>query len=298
LQATITRTELSGLRLLHRGKVRDVYDAGEHLLIVATDRISAYDSILTPGIPDKGRVLTSLSAFWFDALKDAVPHHLVTADVAKMPPAVQRHASVLRGRSMLVKRLQMLPVECVARGYLAGSGWRDYRRTGQVCGHVLPPGLQESVRLDPPIFTPATKAETGHDENIDFETAAGILGREVAAQVRDLTLSLYGKARDVAGRRGVLIADTKLEFGHDAKGRLTLGDEAFTPDSSRFWDASRYAPGRPQESFDKQGVRDWLDAQGWDHTPPPPDLSPEVVARTADVYREIHRRITGRDLAP
>ena len=296
MQATITRTELAGLRLLHRGKVRDVYEVGEHLLIVATDRISAYDSVLTPGIPDKGRVLTSLSVFWFDALKDVVRNHLITADVTKMPPVVEKHAAVLRGRSMLVKRLTMLPIECVARGYLAGSGWKDYRRTGQICGHVLPPGMQESARLDPPIFTPATKAASGHDENIDFETTAKIVGPKVAAEARDVTLALYGKARDAAARRGILIADTKLEFGHDDKGRLTLGDEAFTPDSSRFWDATRYASGRSQQSFDKQGVRDWLDKEGWDHTPPPPDLSPDIVARTSAVYREIHKRITGRDL--
>lgn len=292
---TVAETRLEGLTLLHRGKVRDVYevDAG-HLLVVATDRISAYDSVLSPAIPGKGQVLTSLSVWWFGLLGGLVPHHLVTADVDAMPPALRRHAGVLRGRSMLVRRLRMLPVECVARGYLTGSGWKDYRATGAVCGHVLARGLVESVKLDPPLFTPATKATSGHDENIDFERCAAIVGPDLAARLRDVTLALYARARDVAAGRGILIADTKLEFGLDAAGTLTLGDEVFTPDSSRFWDAKSYAPGRPQVSFDKQQVRDWLDRQGWDHSPPPPALAPEVVAGVADTYREIHRRLTGR----
>lgn len=292
---TVAQTQLDGLRLLHRGKVRDVYEVdAQHLLVVATDRISAYDSVLSPAIPGKGQVLTSLSVWWFDLLAGLVPNHLITADVDRMPEALRRHAPVLRGRSMYVKRLTMLPVECVARGYLTGSGWKDYRATGQVCGHVLPKGLVESVKLDPPLFTPATKAQTGHDENIDFARCASIVGDAMAARLRDLTLALYARARDVAAARGILIADTKLEFGVDAKGVLTLGDEVLTPDSSRFWDAKAYVPGRPQTSFDKQQVRDWLDRQGWDHNPPPPALAPEVVKGVADTYREIHRRLTGR----
>jgi phosphoribosylaminoimidazole-succinocarboxamide synthase len=296
MQATVTRTDLPGLKLVHRGKVRDLYEVGEDLLVVATDRVSAYDAVLTPGIPDKGRVLTSLSVFWFDALKEVVPNHLITADVDRMPSAVRRHADVLRGRTMLVKRLKMFPVECVARGFLTGSGWKDYRRTGAVCGHVLARSLPESARLDPPIFTPATKAEVGHDENIDFAATARIVGEESAKALRDLTLGVYSKARDLAAKRGILIADTKLEFGRDASGRIVLGDEVLTPDSSRFWDASAYAPGRPQQAFDKQMIRDWLDGQGWDHVPPAPELPGDVVERAAATYRDIHRRITGRDL--
>jgi phosphoribosylaminoimidazole-succinocarboxamide synthase len=290
----VAQTQLEGLTLLHRGKVRDVYDLGEHLLIVATDRISAFDCVLTPPIPGKGHVLTSLSVWWFEQLGAHVPHHLVTADVAKMPAPVKRHAEVLRGRSMLVKRLKMLPIECVARGYLTGSGWKDYKSTGAICGHRLAPGLVESVKLDPPLFTPATKARSGHDLNIDFEEAARVVGRDLAIRARDATLMLYGRARDIAAARGILIADTKLELGLDAHGTLTLGDEIFTPDSSRFWDAKAYVPGKPQASFDKQQVRDWLDRQGWDHTPPAPTLAPEVVRAVSDTYREIHRRLTGR----
>jgi len=296
MEATVTHTRLEGLRLVHRGKVRDVYEVGEHLLIVATDRVSAYDAVLSPGIPDKGRVLTSLSRFWFETLGDVVPNHLVTTDVHEMPEAVRRHADVVGGRSMLVRRLRMFPVECVVRGWLTGSGWRDYRRTGAVCGHRLPADLPESARLAPPIFTPATKAESGHDENIDFDTMVGTVGRSVAEELRDLTLGLYERARELAAERGILIADTKLEFGQDAHGRIVLGDEVLTPDSSRFWDAASYAPGTSQQPLDKQLVRDWLDAQGWDHSPPAPELSEEVVERTSATYREIHRRLTGRNL--
>jgi phosphoribosylaminoimidazole-succinocarboxamide synthase len=297
MTATVASTDLSGLDLVRRGKVRDCYAVGDDLLLVATDRLSAYDVVLSPPIPDKGRVLTSLSLFWFEQLGDLVPNHLITADVDRMPAEVREHADVLRGRSMLVRRLQMLPVECVARGYLVGSGWRDYRRTGAVCGHDLPEGLPLSTRLDPPLFTPATKAADGeHDENISFDQAAEILGPGQAAAVRDLTLGIYARAREIAGERGVLIADTKLEFGLDADGTLVLGDEVLTPDSSRFWDASHYREGQPQESFDKQLVRDWLDEQGWNHAPPAPTLAPEVVQRTTATYREIHRRITGADL--
>jgi len=291
---TVAKTDLSGLTLIHRGKVRDVYDLGEHLLIVATDRISAYDSVLSPPIPGKGQVLTSLSVWWFDLLKGLVPHHLITADIDRMPPEVKAHADLLRGRTMLVKRLKMMPVECVARGYLTGSGWKDYKATGAICGHRLTPGLIESVKLDPPIFTPATKEQQGHDINVDFDETARLVGRPMAEKLRDVTLAVYGKARDVASQRGILIADTKLELGLDAAGVLTLGDEVLTPDSSRFWDAKAYVPGRPQASFDKQQVRDWLDRKGWDHTPPAPVLAPEVVKGVSDTYREIHRRLTGR----
>jgi phosphoribosylaminoimidazole-succinocarboxamide synthase len=306
MQATITRTELAGLHLVHRGKVRDIYnlgqDLGEHLLIVATDRVSAYDCVLEPGIPDKGRVLTSLSVWWFDALekalgKDVAGNHLVTAEVDEMPPAVRRHADALRGRTMLVRRLRMFNIECVARGFLAGSGWKDYRRTGAVCGHVLPPGLSESARLDPPLFTPATKAEVGHDENIDFAAAARLVGETHARQLRDRTLAIYATARDIAAKRGILIADTKLEFGLDAAGKIVLGDEVLTPDSSRFWDAATWRPGSPQQAFDKQMIRDWLDARGWDHTPPAPVLPPDVVERAAATYRGIHERLTGSRLS-
>ena len=298
--STVTEPRLEGLKLLHRGKVRDVYDLGDLLLIVATDRVSAYDSVLSPGIPDKGRVLTSLSAFWFEQLKDVVPNHVVTTDLAKMPPEVRRHAATLTGRTTLAKRLTMFPVECVARGYLTGSGWKDYRRTGSLSGHRLPAGMVECQRLDPPLFTPSTKAAVGHDETIDLAGTERIVGAEAAARLRDLTLAVYRAASAIAEKRGILIADTKFEFGTDSSssGTITLGDEILTPDSSRFWDATKYVPGRPQEAFDKQMIRDWLDRHGWDHPPPPPPLPPEVVAQASATYREIHRRLTGRALPP
>jgi phosphoribosylaminoimidazole-succinocarboxamide synthase len=291
----LLETRLDGLRLVHRGKVRDVYEVGEALLIVATDRVSAYDSVLSPGIPDKGRVLTSLSTFWFDALKGVVPNHVITTDVDRMPPAVRRHADALRGRATLARRLTMFPVECVVRGYLTGSGWKDYRTTGAVSGHRLPAGLLECAKLDPALFTPSTKEAVGHDVTIDFAQTAAIVGAPAAARLRDLTLAVYREACAIAEARGVLIADTKLEFGTDADGTITLGDEVLTPDSSRFWDARAYVPGRPQASYDKQRIRDWLDRAGWDHVPPAPTLPPEVVAQTTATYREIHRRLTGRD---
>jgi phosphoribosylaminoimidazole-succinocarboxamide synthase len=294
----VVETRLEGLRLLHRGKVRDVYDLGKHLLIVATDRVSAYDCVLSPGIPDKGRILTSLSSHWFRALSDVVPNHVVTTDVTKMPPEVARHADVLEGRATLARRLEMFPVECVVRGYLAGSGWKDYRKTGSVSGVALPPGLVESARLPEPIYTPSTKAAVGHDEAIDFAATERLVGAEAAAALRDLTLAVFRRASSLAAPRGILIADTKLEFGHDSDGRIVLGDEVLTPDSSRFWDAERYAPGRPQDALDKQMIRDWLDRAGWDHRPPPPPLPPDVVARASETYRTIHRRLTGADLPP
>lgn len=292
----VTETHLDGLRLVHRGKVRDVYEVGEALLIVATDRVSAYDSVLTPGIPEKGRILTSMSAFWFDVLADVVPNHVLTTDVDAMPPAVRRHADVLRGRSMLCRRLTMFPVECVVRGYLTGSGWKDYKRTGMVSGHRLPAGLLECGKLTPPLYTPSTKAAVGHDETIDFAQTERIVGAEAAARLRDLTLAVFRRATEVAEARGILLADTKLEFGRDASGTIVLGDEVLTPDSSRFWDARRYAPGRGQDSYDKQRIRDWLDRAGWDHNPPPPPLPADVVATTTATYREIHRRLTGKDV--
>ncbi|MCC7140430.1 MAG: phosphoribosylaminoimidazolesuccinocarboxamide synthase [Planctomycetes bacterium] len=292
----VTETHLDGLRLVHRGKVRDVYEVGEALLIVATDRVSAYDSVLTPGIPEKGRILTSMSAFWFDVLADVVPNHVLTTDVDAMPPSVRRHADVLRGRSMLCRRLTMFPVECVVRGYLTGSGWKDYKRTGMVSGHRLPAGLLECGKLTPPLYTPSTKAAVGHDETIDFAQTERIVGAEAAARLRDLTLAVFRRATEVAEARGILLADTKLEFGRDASGTIVLGDEVLTPDSSRFWDARRYAPGRGQDSYDKQRIRDWLDRAGWDHNPPPPPLPADVVATTTATYREIHRRLTGKDV--
>ena len=297
MSSAIATTQLEGLELVHRGKVRDMYAIGDDLLMVATDRVSAYDVVLSPPIPDKGKVLTSLSLFWFDALKDKVGNHLITANVDEMPDVVKPYADVLRGRSMLVKRLKMLPVECVARGYLVGSGWKDYQKTGAVCGHQLPEGLPLSVKLDPPLFTPATKEEEGHDENISVARMAEILGEDETKKIEALTLDLYATARSIAAERGVIIADTKLEFGYDAAGELVLGDEVFTADSSRFWDASLYQEGENQKSFDKQEVRDSLDEAGWNHQPPAPELSPEIVARTTATYREIHRRITGQDLA-
>ena len=297
MTAAISTTELDGLELISRGKVRDIYAVGDDLLMVATDRLSAYDVVLDPPIPDKGRVLTALSLYWFEQLSPIIPNHLITADVDEMPDAVRAHADVLRGRSMLVKKLDMLPIECVARGYLVGSGWKDYQNTGAVCGHNLPEGLPLSVKLEPPLYTPATKAEVGeHDENIDMATTIEMMGEEKARLAERVTLEVYGRAREIAGERGVIIADTKFEFGYDKDGVLTLGDEVLTPDSSRFWDASKYAEGQNQESFDKQMVRDWLDDQGWDHSPPAPTIAPEIVEKTTATYREIYRRITGNDL--
>jgi phosphoribosylaminoimidazole-succinocarboxamide synthase len=300
----VLQTALDGLVLQRRGKVRDVYDLGEHLLIVATDRISAFDYVLGSGIPDKGKILTQLSAFWFDriAAERLVPHHLVSIDVADFPAATRKHADLLRGRSMLVRKTNPLPVECVARGYLSGSGLKDYNRTGMVCGVPLPPGLRDSDRLPAPIFTPATKAETGHDENISEAQAAEIVGRDLTARLRDLTLAIYGSATDYAETRGIIIADTKFEFGMarpqgqnagDAT-ELVLIDEVLTPDSSRFWPADKYMPGGAQPSFDKQYVRDWLESIGWNKQPPVPSLPADVAARTRDKYVEAYERLSGK----
>jgi phosphoribosylaminoimidazole-succinocarboxamide synthase len=291
-EAAVLETRLEGLKLVGRGKVRDLYDLGEHLLVVATDRLSAFDVVFREGIPGKGAVLTKLSEFWFRRLGDVVPHHLVTTDVDAMGPAVRPHAAVLRDRSMLVRKCTVFPVECVARGYLIGSGWKDYRATGAVCGVPLPAGLRMADRLPSTIFTPATKAATGHDENIDFARMSTEVGAETAAALRDLTLRVFEAGAAHARERGILLADTKFEFGRDAAGRITLIDEVLTPDSSRYWPAESWAPGASPPSFDKQIVRDWLEASGWNKEPPPPTLPPEVIERTAARYREILDRLT------
>jgi phosphoribosylaminoimidazole-succinocarboxamide synthase len=288
----VLETALDGLELLGRGKVRDLYDLGEHLLVVATDRLSAFDVVFREGIPGKGRVLTRLSEFWFERLKGIVPNHLVTTDVARMGPAVARHAGVLRDRTMLVRKCTVFPVECVARGYLIGSGWKDYRATGSVCGVALPAGLRMADRLPNTIFTPATKATTGHDENIDFARMSSIVGADAAARLRDLTVRVFETAAAYARDRGILLADTKFEFGRDAAGAITLIDEVLTPDSSRYWPAEEWKPGTSPPSFDKQIVRDWLETTSWDKAPPPPALPQEVVRRTAARYEEIYDRLT------
>jgi phosphoribosylaminoimidazole-succinocarboxamide synthase len=286
--APLLSTDLRDYRLFARGKVRDVYEDGDRLLIVATDRISAFDFILPTGIPEKGRVLTQMTLFWLDALREIVPNHLLSMDTASLPPEYA-------GRSMWVRRAEMFQVECVARGYLAGSGWKDYQRTGAVCGIPLPAGLQESSRLPEPIFTPATKAQSGHDENISFDEAAAIIGTETAARLRDLTLALYKHAADYARTRGIIIADTKFEFG-TVGGEIVLADEVLTPDSSRFWPADQYQPGRAQPSFDKQYVRDYLESIHWNKQPPAPALPEDVARRTSDKYKEAYRLLTGKAL--
>ncbi len=287
---TITETHLSSARLSRRGKVRELYDLGDSLLLVASDRISAFDVVLSPGIPDKGRILTQLSNFWFRKFGD-VENHLLETDVARFPEELRADAALLAGRSVIVKKCEVIPFECVARGYLAGSGWSEYKKTGRVCGIALPSGLREADRLPEPIFTPATKAETGHDENISFETMARQLPEGEAERLRDMTLSLYGRAADHAASRGLILADTKLEFGR-LDGRIVWIDEAFTPDSSRYWDAAQYNPGRGQASFDKQFVRDWLESTGWDKRPPAPKLPDGVVRTTREKYLDAFRKLT------
>jgi len=295
-QQVLLKTDFPGLELYASGKVRDIYRVDDqHLLFVATDRISAFDYVLASGIPDKGRVLTQLSLFWFDFLKDVISNHLETADVDEYPAPVKRYASDLRGRSMLVKRADMVQVECVARGYLSGSGWKEYQKTGKVCGIPLPSGLRESDKLPEAIFTPSTKATTGHDENISFDQTVNLVGREMAEKLRDLTLKIYTKAADYARTRGIIIADTKFEFGQTSKG-LILADEVLTPDSSRFWPADTYKPGGAVESYDKQYVRDYLESIKWDKKPPAPGLPPEVQANTSAKYVEAYRKLTGKDL--
>ena len=295
MSTVVLETNLEGLTLQRRGKVRDVYDLGSHLLIVATDRISAFDYVLGSGIPDKGKVLTQLSAFWFDHLGDVVPHHVIAVDVDTFPAITRPHREILRDRSMLVKKTNPLPVECVARGYLSGSGWKDYKATGAVCGISLPAGLTESARLPEPIFTPATKAETGHDENISESAAGEIVGHDLIKRLHELTLTLYARGVDHAESCGIIIADTKFEFGMQGD-QLILIDEVLTPDSSRFWPQDQYGAGRAQPSFDKQFVRDYLEEIKWNKQPPVPSLPADVVARTRDKYLEAYRRLTGRDL--
>jgi phosphoribosylaminoimidazole-succinocarboxamide synthase len=321
----LLNTELPGYKLLARGKVRDVYEApteartgpawpakqsgtpqadaepgsvvrasssedGSRLLIVATDRISAFDFILATGIPDKGRVLTQMTLFWLDFLRGVVPNHFLSADTGELPPE-------FKGRSMWVRRAEMFQVECVARGYLAGSGWKDYQRTGAVCGIPLPSGLRESDALPQPLFTPATKAQSGHDENISFEQAAAVVGAETAAKLRDLTLALYSQAAEYARTRGIIIADTKFEFGV-VDGHIILADEVLTPDSSRFWPADQYRPGQSQPSYDKQYVRDYLESIHWNKQPPAPGLPEDVARRTSEKYKEAYRALTGHELEP
>jgi phosphoribosylaminoimidazole-succinocarboxamide synthase len=289
----VRETKFAGISPAARGKVRDIYDAGDKLLIVATDRLSAFDVILPTPIPDKGRVLTQLSLFWFDLLRDVIPNHVLSA--TEFPAPFDAYREELAGRSMLVRKTAPLPIECVVRGYVSGSGWKDYRATGQICGIALPAGLRESDRLPEPIFTPATKAATGHDENISFERAASLIGNERARQVRDVSLEIYRRAAAYAEPRGILLADTKFEFGL-LRDELIWIDEALTPDSSRFWPAAQYKPGGPQPSFDKQFVRDYLESIRWPKTPPGPELPLEVVAATRDKYREAYRILTGREL--
>ncbi len=282
----VRETKFAGISPAARGKVRDIYDAGDKLLIVATDRLSAFDVILPTPIPDKGRVLTQLSLFWFDLLRDVIPNHVLSA--TEFPAPFDAYREELAGRSMLVRKTAPLPIECVVRGYVSGSGWKDYRATGQICGIALPAGLRESDRLPEPIFTPATKAATGHDENISFERAASLIGNERARQVRDVSLEIYRRAAAYAEPRGILLADTKFEFGL-LRDELIWIDEALTPDSSRFWPAAQYKPGGPQPSFDKQFVRDYLESIRWPKTPPGPELPREVVAATRDKYRDAYR---------
>jgi len=295
--APVLVTTFTDLRLLRRGKVRDVYEVdNQRLLIVATDRISAFDSVSPTPIERKGEVLTALSRFWFARLGHIVPHHLITTEIDEMPDVVRAHADELRGRSMLVKRTEVFPVECVVRGYLSGSGWKDYQRTGQVCGHQLPTGLRDSEKLATSIFTPATKAETGHDENISEAQMAEIVGRDAMEKLREVSLRLYTEASDYARGRGIIIADTKFEFGRDHAGAITLIDEVLTPDSSRFWPLDSYEVGKSQASFDKQFVRDYLESIKWDKQPPCPELPDEIAQATTARYLEAYELITGEKL--
>ena len=301
MSTPVHETQLSGLTPPRRGKVRDIYEVGPDLLIVATDRISAFDYVLATGIPDKGKVLNQLSAFWFEMMAALVPHHVLSTDADTYPAPLRPHADVLRGRSMLVRRTSPLPVECVVRGYLSGSGWKEYQKTGRVCGLELPPGLRESDRLPAQIFTPSTKAESGHDVNITEAEAGAIVGAARIARLRDLSLAIYSRGAEHALGRGIIVADTKFEFGvatlPDGREQIILIDEVLTPDSSRFWPADQYRAGGSQPSYDKQYVRDHLEAIGWNKQPPAPGLPADVVARTREKYLEAHRRIAGRELA-
>jgi len=296
LDAVLLQTDFPELELHASGKVRDVYVLDrERLLFVATDRISAFDYVLATGIPHKGRVLTQISLFWFDLLRDLVPNHLITADIEQYPASLQKYADQLRGRSMIVTRAEMFPVECVVRGYISGSAWKEYSATGQVCGIELPKGLRESDQLPEPVFTPATKAATGHDENVSFSEMARLVVPEVSRQLRDLSVAIYVRAAEYARQKGIIIADTKFEFGRTPQG-ITLTDEVLTPDSSRFWPADKYARGGSQESFDKQYVRDYLEEIRWNKQPPAPALPAEVARRTSEKYVEAYHLLTGREL--
>jgi len=296
IDPVLLNTEFSDLQLHASGKVRDVYRLdSDRLLFVATDRISAFDYVLATGIPQKGRVLTQISLFWFDFLKDIVPNHLITADVSQYPAELKKYEDQLAGRSMIVMRAEMFPVECVVRGYISGSAWKEYKATGSVSGIKLPAGLRESDQLPEPIFTPATKATTGHDENISFDQMVQVLGGATSEQLRDLTLKIYQKASDYARGRGIILADTKFEFGRTAKG-ITLADEVLTPDSSRFWPADKYQPGNAQESYDKQFVRDYLEQIRWNKQPPAPALPQDVARKTSEKYLEAYQQLTGRKL--
>ncbi|HKS96129.1 MAG TPA: phosphoribosylaminoimidazolesuccinocarboxamide synthase [Terriglobia bacterium] len=295
-QPVLRESRLAGIKLFSRGKVRDVYEVdGDRLLIVATDRLSAFDVVMNEGIPDKGRVLTELSCFWFDHFRPDFPSHFLTAALADYPAELQPFTDQLKGRSMLVRKAKPFPIECVVRGYLAGSGWNDYRSTGAVCGIRLPAGLQESSKLDQPIFTPATKAQEGHDENISWEQTVAAIGEDAAQELRTKSVALYVKAREYAEGRGIIIADTKFEWGV-SDGKIILIDEVLTPDSSRFWPKMGFQPGKAQPSFDKQFVRDYLLSVGWNKQPPPPTLPPAVVEKTAEKYREAYRLLTGSSL--
>ncbi|HTG82693.1 MAG TPA: phosphoribosylaminoimidazolesuccinocarboxamide synthase [Geobacteraceae bacterium] len=290
----VLNTDFPDLKLAGRGKVRDIYDLEESLLIVTTDRISAFDVIMNEAIPDKGYVLTQISAFWFRQMEDIIPNHIISTDVKEFPAACQKYADVLEGRSMLVKKAKPLPAECIVRGYLSGSGWKDYKATGAVCGIKLPAGLVESDRLPEPIFTPSTKAELGtHDENISFDQMVNMCGRELSEKVRDVTLAIYAKARDIADTKGIIIADTKFEYGI-YNGELIIIDECMTPDSSRFWPKDGYKPGGPQPSFDKQFLRDYLETLDWGKTAPAPPLPAEIVKKTGEKYMEALVRLTGK----
>ncbi|MFP4477305.1 MAG: phosphoribosylaminoimidazolesuccinocarboxamide synthase [Desulfatibacillaceae bacterium] len=290
----VYQTDFPDLKLAQRGKVRDMYDLDDAFLMVASDRLSAFDVVMTEPVPDKGKVLTRISLFWFEVFQSLVDNHVITADVSQYPQSCAPYAETLRDRSILVKKVRPLPVECVVRGYISGSGWKSYRKDGTVCGIRLPDGLKESEKLPEPLFTPSTKAEQGmHDENISYEAAAKILGDEVAAKVRDLSLEIYKRGAEIADKKGIIIADTKFEFGEMADGRLILIDEVLTPDSSRFWPKDKYAPGKGQESFDKQFVRDYLEKLDWDKTPPPPALPDDVIAGTRDRYVQALTQLTG-----
>lgn len=295
MQQAVVNFELPGVPIFRKGKVRETFDMGDRLLMVATDRISAYDSVLPTGVPGKGIILTQFSKFWFDRVADIVPNHLITTDLDGLPDHIGRYRHILDGRTMIARKADRIDIECVARGYISGSAWAEYQKSGTVCGQKLPDGLRESEQLPEPIFTPATKADTGHDENISIERMAEIVGPELTEQLKTITLDVYSSAEKFARERGIIIADTKFEFGY-INGEVSLIDEILTPDSSRFWDAELYEPGKSQPSFDKQIVRDWLTESGWDREPPAPPLPDEIALQAANRYHEVYQRITGDTL--